>query len=64
MSEAARCLHCGACNACKTCVSFCPEGLMSLRGKSSLEIAYDYCKGCGICAQECPRAAIEMVSEA
>ncbi len=64
MSEAARCLHCGACNACKTCVSFCPEGLMSLRGKSSLEIAYDYCKGCGICAQECPRAAIEMVPEA
>jgi Pyruvate/2-oxoacid:ferredoxin oxidoreductase delta subunit len=27
-------------------------------------IDYDYCKGCGICAHECPRHAIEMVEEA
>jgi pyruvate ferredoxin oxidoreductase delta subunit len=26
-------------------------------------IDYDYCKGCGICAVECPRKAIEMVPE-
>jgi len=24
---------------------------------------YDYCKGCGICANECPTKAIEMVRE-
>lgn len=24
---------------------------------------YDFCKGCGICAEECPKKAIEMVSE-
>ncbi|MFN4245581.1 MAG: 4Fe-4S binding protein, partial [Brevinematia bacterium] len=24
---------------------------------------YDYCKGCGICANVCPRNAIDMVSE-
>jgi len=24
---------------------------------------YDYCKGCGICANECPKKAIEMVEE-
>ena len=24
-------------------------------------IDYDYCKGCGICAAECPCGAIEMV---
>jgi pyruvate ferredoxin oxidoreductase delta subunit len=28
------------------------------------EIVYDYCKGCGICANECPAKAIEMVPEA
>ncbi|MFP3483271.1 MAG: 4Fe-4S binding protein, partial [Caldivirga sp.] len=24
---------------------------------------YDYCKGCGICANECPVKAIKMVPE-
>ncbi|NVO07766.1 MAG: 4Fe-4S binding protein, partial [Rhodoferax sp.] len=28
------------------------------------EIDYDYCKGCGICAKECPCGAIDMVAEA
>ncbi|MFW6113967.1 MAG: 4Fe-4S binding protein, partial [Actinomycetota bacterium] len=23
----------------------------------------DYCKGCGVCAEECPRKAITMVKE-
>jgi pyruvate ferredoxin oxidoreductase delta subunit len=23
----------------------------------------DYCKGCSVCAHECPRGAIEMVLE-
>jgi Pyruvate/2-oxoacid:ferredoxin oxidoreductase delta subunit len=27
------------------------------------EIDYDYCKGCGICAAECPCGAIAMVTE-
>jgi len=26
-------------------------------------IDYDYCKGCGLCATECPCGAIEMESE-
>lgn len=26
-------------------------------------IASDWCKGCGICAVECPKGAIEMVEE-
>jgi len=29
----------------------------------SYEINLDYCKGCGICAKECPCGAIEMVPE-
>jgi pyruvate ferredoxin oxidoreductase delta subunit len=28
-----------------------------------VEVNYDYCKGCGICAQECPVKAISMVPE-
>jgi Pyruvate/2-oxoacid:ferredoxin oxidoreductase delta subunit len=27
------------------------------------EFNLDYCKGCGICAQECPCGAIQMISE-
>jgi Pyruvate/2-oxoacid:ferredoxin oxidoreductase delta subunit len=26
-------------------------------------INYDYCKGCGICAEECPVKCIAMVEE-
>jgi Pyruvate/2-oxoacid:ferredoxin oxidoreductase delta subunit len=32
-------------------------------GPGSYEIDYDYCKGCGICAAECPCGAIAMVPE-
>jgi len=26
-------------------------------------VDYDYCKGCGICASECPKEAYTMVTE-
>jgi len=28
-----------------------------------VEIDLDYCKGCGVCAEECPAKAITMVRE-
>jgi Pyruvate/2-oxoacid:ferredoxin oxidoreductase delta subunit len=27
------------------------------------EADLEYCKGCGICAEECPTKAIEMITE-
>jgi Pyruvate/2-oxoacid:ferredoxin oxidoreductase delta subunit len=29
----------------------------------AIEINYDYCKGCGVCSQECPTDAINMERE-
>jgi 2-oxoacid:acceptor oxidoreductase delta subunit (pyruvate/2-ketoisovalerate family) len=50
------------CIMCLFCWFYCPEGCIE-RTKDSLNINYDYCKGCGICASECPKNAIEMVRE-
>jgi len=35
----------------------------SPRDDGYYELNYYYCKGCGICAHECPKGAIEMVEE-
>ncbi|WP_366017965.1 4Fe-4S binding protein [Thermanaeromonas sp.] len=51
------------CNDCLICWLFCPEGSIR-RGESCTSIDLTYCKGCGICARECPRQAIHMVDEA
>ncbi len=47
--------------ACFLCWLYCPEGVVK-RG-IPVEIDLEYCKGCGICASECPTHAIEMVPE-
>jgi pyruvate ferredoxin oxidoreductase delta subunit len=31
--------------------------------KKIAQINYDYCKGCGVCANECPQDAISMIPE-
>jgi NADPH-dependent glutamate synthase beta subunit-like oxidoreductase len=59
--ETGRCFQCGRCTLCKNCVLFCPDMSTSVSGDNTgIEIDYDYCKGCGICAQECPGACISM----
>jgi 2-oxoacid:acceptor oxidoreductase delta subunit (pyruvate/2-ketoisovalerate family) len=50
------------CIRCGTCVTFCPDGVITL-GDMGAEIDYYFCKGCGVCANECPVKAIEMVKE-
>ena len=49
-----------ACTMCLTCWWACPEGCI-YRTKEKLDFDMSYCKGCGICANECPADAIEMV---
>lgn len=51
--DAKKCIHCGF------CWMFCPENAITEKFDANL----DYCKGCGICAQECPVKCIKMVKE-
>jgi len=50
------------CVNCLFCWIYCPDAAI-VRKEKWVEINYDYCKGCGICAKECPKEAIKMVEE-
>jgi len=59
--EAKRCFNCGVCNLCHNCFIYCPDLAISARpDKQAYDINYDYCKGCCICVEECPRGAISV----
>jgi 2-oxoacid:acceptor oxidoreductase delta subunit (pyruvate/2-ketoisovalerate family) len=62
--EARRCLSCGNCFECDNCYGMCPDNAVIKLGPGlKYQIDLDYCKGCGICAAECPSGAITMVPE-
>jgi 2-oxoacid:acceptor oxidoreductase delta subunit (pyruvate/2-ketoisovalerate family) len=61
--EARRCMSCGNCFGCDNCYGVCPDNAIIKLGDGQYEIDYDYCKGCGLCAAECPAGAIEMRPE-
>jgi 2-oxoacid:acceptor oxidoreductase delta subunit (pyruvate/2-ketoisovalerate family) len=62
--EARRCLSCGNCFECDNCYGVCPDNAVIKLGTGKrFQFNYDYCKGCGVCAAECPCGAIEMVPE-
>jgi 2-oxoacid:acceptor oxidoreductase delta subunit (pyruvate/2-ketoisovalerate family) len=63
--EARRCLSCGNCFSCDNCYGVCPDNAVIKLGAPGEKYAFDYdfCKGCGVCATECPCGAIEMVPE-
>lgn len=62
--EARRCLSCGNCFECDNCYGVCPDNAVIKLGPGNrFAIDLEYCKGCGICAAECPCGAIDMVPE-
>ena len=47
--------------SCFLCWVYCPEAV--IKRDIPIQIDLTYCKGCGICAEECPAGAITMVAE-
>jgi NADPH-dependent glutamate synthase beta subunit-like oxidoreductase len=72
--EAGRCLSCGNCFECDGCFGSCPEdAIIKIRpsrtwghehgAEYAYQFDYDRCTGCGICYEQCPVHAIEMIPE-
>ncbi|MEW6068342.1 MAG: 4Fe-4S binding protein [Nitrospirota bacterium] len=55
------------CIHCLFCWLYCPDMAIKVKDGKRAEFDYDYCKGCGICALECPgkkgEKAIVMAEE-
>lgn len=53
------------CINCLTCWISCPDTAIILKDGKVAGINFDHCKGCGICAAECPKkiCAITMEEE-
>ena len=47
--------------ACFNCWLYCPDCVVTKTIPPTIDL--EYCKGCGICAEECPADAISMVEE-
>jgi len=60
--QAERCFSCGHCLQCDNCYYYCPD--LAIVKDSMPEPSYSildqYCKGCGLCVEECPRGAIML----
>ncbi len=68
LAEAQRCLSCGNCLACDNCWVFCPDNAVIKTEELAKDGSHylfdlDFCKGCGICAHECPTGYIQMRPE-
>jgi NADPH-dependent glutamate synthase beta subunit-like oxidoreductase len=62
--EARRCMSCGNCFECDNCFGVCPDNAVIKLGPGNrFKFNYDYCKGCSMCATECPCGAIKMEPE-
>ena len=64
IDEAGRCFSCGLCFNCGNCFMYCPDNAVKISPKTGLyEFDLDFCKGCGLCAKECPCHYIQMTLE-
>jgi len=62
--EARRCLSCGGCISCDNCFAFCPDNaVIKLGPEKAYAVDLDYCKGCGLCVEECPTGSMTMEPE-
>lgn len=62
--EARRCMSCGNCFECDNCYTVCPDNAIIKLGRGNrFQINYDYCKGCGMCVEECPCGSMLMEPE-
>ena len=50
------------CVNCLICYLVCPDGVIH-KSENMVDIDYDFCKGCGVCANECNVDAIKMIKE-
>jgi pyruvate ferredoxin oxidoreductase delta subunit len=57
--------HADKCIHCLRCWIFCPDSAILVKDGKVIGIDYEHCKGCGICAAECPEKvhAIDMTPE-
>ena len=46
---------------CQVCWAYCPDACITQGMPPAIDLTY--CKGCGICAEECPADAIAMLPE-
>ena len=51
------------CSLCMLCYFYCPDASIMIGKGNSVGVDLDHCKGCGICAKECPAGAMTMVPE-
>ena len=57
LSNFSNCIRCGI------CYIFCPDMAVHKTEEGYFEADLYYCKGCGICAQECFTGCISLVPE-
>lgn len=62
LHESTRCFSCGNCIFCDNCMYYCPDMAIT-RIDQAYAVSSDFCKGCGLCVNECPTGSIAMFED-